>query len=393
MTRQERFWPQELFLGLLLFFILTEALVWRFYLPLGLYGIADFRQLYTGGWMVRSGHADELYDFEAQQRFQAELVPQAARARLLITHPAFEELLFVPFSLLPYRLAFEIFMAVNFGLVALCLKLLWAHVPDLVVRWRWFPVAAFASFFPISKTILQGQDSVLLLALLCGALVLIARERHFVAGILVGCGVFRFQIVLPIALMYLLWHNWRFVRGFAWSGGIAAALSLLVVGPRGAIAYIRYMNAIGPGMASETDMAHYANTPLQMVNLRGLIYAALWGRPHVWVEITVMAASVIVIVLAARAEESFLLAVIVASLVSYHFLVHDASIWILPILLALNSRSALKGAVAVIMLVAPFAGIRIMGEGFQSYAFWGAVPLLAMFLIQTSEDKSRERYC
>src|SRR5258708_7814258 len=29
--------------------------------------LADFRQLYTGGYILRTGHAHELYDFDKQQ--------------------------------------------------------------------------------------------------------------------------------------------------------------------------------------------------------------------------------------------------------------------------------------------------------------------------------------
>src|SRR4051812_23472750 len=43
---------------------------WIFFLPSAIQGRADFRQLYTAGYMVRTGHATELYDYAAQMRFQ-----------------------------------------------------------------------------------------------------------------------------------------------------------------------------------------------------------------------------------------------------------------------------------------------------------------------------------
>ncbi len=216
---QNSFWPHDLFFGLLIFLLLAQAVIWWIYLPLGLRGGADFRQLYTGGYMLRTGHAQELYDFEAQQRFQTQLVPQASRIRLLITHPAFEELLFLPLSWLPYRTAFWIFFVVNCALVWLCLELLKPKLTVLTERSRWFPLMLVATFFPISRTILQGQDSILLLSLLSAAYEMLDQERYWWAGFLVGCGVFRYQIVVPIALLYLLWKNWEFVRGFLTSAG------------------------------------------------------------------------------------------------------------------------------------------------------------------------------
>jgi glycosyl transferase family 87 len=386
-----KLWPQDLILGLLPLLLVIQALIWYFYLPLGLHGVADFRQLYTGGYMIRTGHASELYDYDAQMRFQAQLVPEAALVRLLITHPAFEELLFVPLSVLSYRTAFWTFFVVNLALLAASLRLLWPYLRDLTERWPLFPIAICAVFFPISRTLLQGQDSILLLALLSGAFVLLQHHQFTLAGALVGCGVFRFQIVIPIALLYLLWKRWRFVIGFGVTSSAAALLSLWIVGIHGARSYVNYMLNLSTRMATQADMEHFANSPMGMLNLRGLISRVLWNRaPHLWIEVAIFAASALTVLLALRLKPSLPSAIITASLVSYHFIAHDATIWIIPILLALGGTSVGEALLAVGMLIGPFTAIFIF-EGIESHAYLGAVPVVGLFLLKTVRATRRPR--
>src|ERR1041385_2041998 len=107
------FLPHDLLLGLLPLLLLAEVLLWVFYLPLGLHGAADFRSFYTGAYMVRTGHASELYNFDVQMRFHRQLVPEASQVSVTMNHPAFEEILFLGLSKLRYRTAFWIFFSVN----------------------------------------------------------------------------------------------------------------------------------------------------------------------------------------------------------------------------------------------------------------------------------------
>jgi hypothetical protein len=378
-----KFWPVELALGLLPFSLIAQALIWALYLPLGLHAIADFRQLFTGGYMIRTGHAFELYDFDAQMRFQRELFPAASgTVRLLITHPAFEELIFVPLSMLPYRAAFWTFFAVNIAALALSLRLLWTRIAPIRERWKWAPFMLVASFFPISRALLQGQDSILLLLVLSGVLVLLDRDDRLPAGLMLGLGMFRFQIILPVALLFLLWRQFRFLLGFLISSAVAVLASIWMVGLHGALMYVQYMLSISVKLNSEAAMEKYSDTPLEMLNLRGLISALLWERvPHIWMEVAILVASVLVIAVASRLKMSLPLAIVAASLVSYHFIAHDASIWLIPIFLALCGPSVSEGAFAAAMLFSPFAAVFVW-EFIRSHAYLGAIPLVGFFILK-----------
>jgi hypothetical protein len=61
-------------------------------------------------------------------------------------------------------------------------------------------------------------------------------------------------------------------------------------------------------------------------------------------------------------------------LVSYHFIEHDASILIIPVVVALASLSTWRGAAAVAVFVGMLAGLA------PQYGFLGAVPVIILFL-------------
>src|SRR6266849_9024976 len=83
---------------------------WIFFLPGAMQGHCDFRHLYAAGYMVRTGHRGELYDYNVEQRFQDNLVSREAIA-LPFNHLAYEALLFVPYSYLSYRFGYFLFLA------------------------------------------------------------------------------------------------------------------------------------------------------------------------------------------------------------------------------------------------------------------------------------------
>ena len=364
------------------------------FLPSALNGWGDFRQLYTGGYMVRVGEWQNFYDYATQLKYEQRLVSMASH--LPVNHLAYEHLLFAPLSLLSYKAAYMIFFAANSGLAALTSWWLLPSGSNLTLRWKFFVPALVAAFLPVWRALLQGQDSILLLALLAAAMFVLDR-RPVLAGLLVGAGLFKFQIVLPIALLFLLWRQWRFIWGFCASSAVAVVISLWMVGAHGMHQYLHMMAGMSVHLKSQEDVVRYATSPLAMLNLRGLITGAL-GRwlPHVWVQAFIGASSICVLVVAARRgltsrnlgekgtnPNHFPIAVLAASLVSYHFIEHDASILIIPVIAALASLSVWSGAAAVGVFVGVLAGLA------PQYAFLGALPVVVLFLVEIKEARQR----
>lgn len=387
--RPRKFWPHDLILWLLPLILVVQVTIWSVFLPKGgLRGIADFRPFYTGGYMLRTGHRKELCNYDAQKRFEDALVPVDIDFMMPIIHLPFEELIFVPLSLFSYRTAYWLFLALNGTLVAVCIRLLKPNMKALSNRWRWFPALLFAAFYPISRAAVQGQDSIILLTLLAGALWSLDHDRDLTAGLLIGMGVFKFQTVIPIALLFLMWRRWRVCAGFAVSGATAGLISLWLVGLHGAREYATTLLGMSLHLSSRADMLHYGAVPTSMFNLRGLAAALLGGTlSRFSILFVIFACSVAVMAVAARQRPSLQLAIMAGSLVSYHFLCHDASILMIPLAAALCSQSLWRGAVAALLLVVSLAAV------IPQYGYLGAIPLLALFVLFVGSTHEEPKVC
>jgi Glycosyltransferase family 87 len=338
--RGKRYLP-DLLLGTLSILVGIQLLGWITFFPGALlHGHADFRQLYAAGYMVRTGHASELYDIRAQQKFQNALVGSDERA-LPFIRPAYQALLFVPFSLLPYRGAYLAFLAVNLALLTMAFRMLRSHMSMLARIWRFLPVFVFLVFYPVALALMQGQDSILLLLLLAAALVALERDRELRAGMLIGLGLFKMQIVVPVALLFLLWRRWRFVAGFALSACLLSLISMGTVGFAQTAAYARSLLSVG------TNMAAVHQFPLRvsiMANLRGLFFGLLGARvPAFWIQVLTILASVSVLLWVALAvrgkqkiSDAFVIAITASLIVSYYLFIHDLSVLLIPIVITLD---------------------------------------------------------
>src|SRR5262249_37748889 len=136
-----------------------------------------------------------------------------------------------PYSLFPYRVAYFLFLVTNVVLLLAALHLIVPWTSGLGSLLFWLPAAMFFTFLPVAAALMQGQDSILLLLILTGAVSLARGGRQFLAGLVVGMVVFKFQIVIPIAVLFLLWRRWRFTAGMLMSSFIALLVSICLVGP------------------------------------------------------------------------------------------------------------------------------------------------------------------
>ena len=183
---------------------------------LGSDGRADFRQFYTAGYMVRSGHANQIYDYDTEKMFQDRVVGPGSS--FPFNHLAYEALLFVPLSFLAYRTAYWVYFALNLALLALATWRFKPYLSGLKAFAPWMPYATFLCFLPVSLTLVLAQDSILLLTVMIAAFVALDRGQEIRSGMLLGLGIFKFQYLLPIALLFFMWRRWRVVSGLLVSG-------------------------------------------------------------------------------------------------------------------------------------------------------------------------------
>lgn len=295
-------------------------------------GAIDYRVYYAAGYTLRTGEAAHLYDYATEQRIQSAVVTPAPIA-LPVYAPPFAALLFVPLSCAPYLWSLLLFALINLVFLALAVLAMRPWLPALTARWPPLPLLLFLSFLPVGLTLAMGQLSILILLIDCLTFALLENEQPFAAGLLFSLALIKFQIALPIALLFLLWRRWRFTLGFLTGAAMLSALSAWILGLHSLIPYLR----------SITHMSALAGTPLQgtvgvaptrMANLYGLLFS-LTPSNRLATILTIVV-SLLLLGWAATRRPSFPFAQLVAILVSYHFYPCDLTLLLLPISLLCN---------------------------------------------------------
>ncbi len=302
----------------------------------------DFPDFYCAARMLLDGHGHQLYDADLQRRYQAYY---AGGVGTLYIHPPFEAVLYLVVAWLPLLGAYRLWSFLNLLFLAVGARLLAKHV---LAPWDWrILFAASLTFVPLLLSLLQGQDSVLLLLVVILAFTAFREERAFAAGCWLALGLFKFQIVLPVALVLILIPERKrrseFAKGFSLVALILAGISAAISG-WSAFVYPRFL--LHFQTQPSTGIA-----PQAMANFRGLAYLLFHRTQSSWALglMFILSANGLVRTLivwrnaqfaspadtpaSTRYEHDFAFAntVLFALLASYYLNPHDLSLLLLPI--------------------------------------------------------------
>jgi hypothetical protein len=345
-------------------------------------GRTDFRHLYTAAYMVRTGHAHQLYDIELQKHYQEELVGPDHWPGTIFTHPAIETLWFLPFSYMPYRLAVVVFNLLNIGCLWFASVLIAKKLRGDVSAGRIF---AFSfGWSPIVYALLFGQNSFLLLLLFVFSWRAFDDGKELQAGMWIGlASTLKPQFVVVALIIFVLWKKMRASAGVLVAGGLAAVISLLLVGIDGGKDYL--LNVIFQMGYSNAVLGVH---PHDMLNIRGLVYGLL-GDHHLLVITGLISLASLVWI--ARQRANFPLLVGAVLLLGYHTLPHDCMLWLIPIMTLVATRNIrVVGFVALFVIGAevPLFFVEVVSVVLPSMV---AVYLLTRNLaVTTNGDNTRE---
>jgi hypothetical protein len=344
----------------------------------------DFRTQYAAGYMVRTGHASQLYDYDETRQIQNKLVSQSDKA-LPFIHLAYEALFYVPFSLFTYEIAYFLFFGVNVCFLVWAFFLLRPYLSGLAEIWWLLPPAIFLCFLPVTMTLLEGQNSISLLVLMIAVMVRLDRGEDLWAGLLFGLASVKFQYVIPIALLFLIWRRWRFLAGFAISSASLVLISVWMTGVAGFLSYLRLLGSMSAHFSSQNGM-HLGIRPELMPNLRGLIYA-LSGSSSLTISLVTLFLSAVVLLWTATRRLSFPLALMASLLVSYHETFTDATLLILPVAFAVTAavktRRARSHYIVLLSAVIVVAPAVLLLAGVRFYLL--AIPVVVLVILWDDE--------
>ena len=332
-------------------------------------GNIDFRAFYAAGSIVRTGEGSRLYDYAYQQHIQDTIVSFRV-APLPFLYPPFAALWFVPLSLLSYRNAFFVQLAINLALLWGTAATLRATVPSARARSALLLPSLYGCCFCVSIALMQGQVSFLLLFICSCAYCALRRGSDYTAGATLCLLLVKFQLALPILVLFFCWKRWRLIWGFATGSAVLGLISWCVVGTGGLRTYARSVFDVGSLVSSDASAAkaRYGMFPRDMPNLHGLTFG-LSGGAEWGVALNFMLCALVFYYAWRYGRSSLLVALPAAMLVSYHMQPHDLVLLLLPITVALgphlngrcnpeDSKIRLYSAIVLLsFLVLPFAAV------------------------------------
>jgi hypothetical protein len=184
----------------------------------------DFLHFYTLGSLALTHGGVDLYNLRTQAELAARRVSAATGIHYLPLYPPQVSILFAPFARLPYADALALWLSLSALIYGLCCfaiyracQNLWDYKSTVVIL-----ALAFPAFWNL---IVWGQTSALALACFTLAFFALRAQREFLAGMAFGGLIFKPQLGLAAALVFLLTLRWRVI-----AGAIVSAAGELIIG-------------------------------------------------------------------------------------------------------------------------------------------------------------------
>jgi len=221
--------------GLILALCLWTVYIWNMSTP-GLLDRAgnlkgtDFLHFYTLGSLAFAHRGADLYNLAAQSTLAAQRVPAAAGLRYLPLYPPQVSMFFAPFALVSYSRALILWLTLSVLIYSLCCYSVWRSCPHLRDEKQTVLVLALA-FPAFWHLIAWGQTSALALACFTLAFFALRSEREFLAGLAFGCLIFKPQLALAAAIVFLLTLRWKVIVGALLAAAAQLAATWLYYGP------------------------------------------------------------------------------------------------------------------------------------------------------------------
>ncbi len=215
--------------GLILAVCLWSVYLWNVSTP-GLLDRAqnlkgtDFLHFYTLGSLALAHSGADLYNLQAQSEVVARRVPAAAGIHYLPLYPPQVSVFFAPFARMSYPNALGVWLFLSALIYGLCCFAIYRVCPNL--RDYKSTVVILALAYPAFwHLIAWGQTSALALACFTLAFFALRAQREFLAGMAFGCLIFKPQLGLAAAVVFLFTLRWRIM-----AGALVSAAGELIIG-------------------------------------------------------------------------------------------------------------------------------------------------------------------
>jgi alpha-1,2-mannosyltransferase len=184
----------------------------------------DFLHFYTLSWIAREHRGADLYNVQTQALLAGERVPAAKGIRYLPLYPPQVSVLLRPLSHFSYLSALVLWWLGSTLIYAVCCFSVWRVCPSLQVH-GWTVLLLAIGFPAFLHLIAWGQTSAAALGCFTLLFFCLRAKCDFLAGLALGCLIFKPQLALAPLLLFLALGAWKLLAGAA-----VSAVSQLSVG-------------------------------------------------------------------------------------------------------------------------------------------------------------------
>jgi hypothetical protein len=254
MARRLRTSPRELkgqliALGLALWVVaLVNAATPTPYLRSGQIRGTDFVQFYTLGRLAASGQIRQFDDFDAIRRTQLAAVPEATDVWFPPVYGPQVPLALAPLGWVSYNVALGLWVALSAILYFLLCRVVIVRA-DRVSRHRGLALLAAATFPAFWQLVQHGQLTVVAVAAIVSAWLLLRGGREVAAGAVLGLLVYKPPLLAPVLVVLLLARAWKVLVPAVLAGTAEVLVTVFWVGVDGIRRYVRLMAHL-PSMSS-----------------------------------------------------------------------------------------------------------------------------------------------
>jgi hypothetical protein len=189
----------------------------------------DFLHFYTLGSLAAAHRGVDLYDLKAQTVLAEQRVPEAAGIVYLPLYPPQVSLFFAPLARLSYGWALAVWWACCAAIYGACCYVMWCACPNL--RNYGGTIALLAAASPaFVHLIAWGQTSAVALACFTVMFFLLRERREFLAGLALGCLIFKPQLGLAAMIVFVSTGAWRVLLGATVSSSLQLTAGVLHYG-------------------------------------------------------------------------------------------------------------------------------------------------------------------
>jgi hypothetical protein len=237
----------------------ATAMIDIFGKPLGY----DFITFWGASHLTLAGDAVGAFNF--QHILGAEQLAVPANAQVFLWHyPPVYQMIVAPLALLPYGLSWLVFVGLGLCLYVATLRPLFDARLAVGADAIYLALAFSGAFI----CVFHGQNSLYSAAIFAGGLLLLERDRPYLAGIVLGALIYKPQFGVLLPLAFLAAGQWRVFVATGASAFVITGLATLILGTDLWLAF--FANAPIVREVMEQGMLPWAKMPSAFIFLRDL---------------------------------------------------------------------------------------------------------------------------